>query len=109
MTEEKNGEETALCPKCGSPLGEVTETKSGLMVQRCSTGSWDPKTRQVSGCPYVKWTTPGPEVLEEKCPKCGSDLMLVVTRTGKKLKRCSTNQWDPKTRAVSGCDYVEWL
>lgn len=97
------------CPKCSSPLGEITETRSGLKVQRCSTGSWDAQTRKVTGCQYVKWIAPAPEVLKEKCPKCAESLLLVTTRTGKKLKRCSTNKWDPKTRETSGCDYVEWL
>lgn len=43
------------------------------------------------------------------CPKCGATLLLTVTRTGKRLKKCSTNVWDPQTRTASGCDYVEWL
>lgn len=42
------------------------------------------------------------------CPKCGSPLVEATTKTGKKLKRCSTNVWDPATRTSSGCDFVEW-
>lgn len=35
--------------------------------------------------------------------------MLVVTRFGKKMKKCSTNKWDRETKKATGCDYVEWL
>lgn len=48
------------------------------------------------------------EVKQDVCPKCGSALVEATTKTGKKLKRCSTNVWDPETRTSSGCDYVEW-
>ena len=102
MTEEK-------CPKCGSALGEITVTKTGRKLQRCSTGSWDPKTRINLGCDYVKWFEVEPEMLDEKCPKCGSQLILAVTRFGKKMKKCSTGKWDKETRKVIGCDYVEWI
>lgn len=97
------------CPRCGSPLGEIVTTKSGRQMQRCSTGSWNPETKKVEGCPYVKWFDVPPKELDEKCPKCGSALLLVVTRFGKRLKRCSTNKWDPETRTSSGCDFVEWV
>ncbi len=43
------------------------------------------------------------------CPKCGADLVDSRTRSGRKLKRCSTNIWDSKTQTASGCDYVEWV
>ncbi len=46
--------------------------------------------------------------IDEKCPKCGSPLVMATTRAGKKLKRCSTNVWNPETRSSTGCDYVEW-
>lgn len=105
-TEEKKDE---VCPKCGSPLGEITETKSGKKIQRCSTGSWNPETKQVEGCDYVKWFAAEPQTLEEKCPKCGAPLLLAVTRSGKKMKKCSTSTWDPKTKTAGGCDYVEWI
>lgn len=49
-------------------------------------------------------TTDKPDV----CPKCGSPLVEATTKTGKKIKRCSTNVWDPATRSATGCDYVEW-
>ena len=98
-----------ICPKCGSPLGEIVTTKSGKQMQRCSTGSWNPETKKVEGCPFVKWFDVPPKELDEKCPKCGSPVLLVVTRFGKRLKRCSTSKWDPETRTSSGCDYVEWL
>ena len=48
-------------------------------------------------------------VLDEKCPKCGSPLVMATTRTGRRLKRCSTNVWNADTRTSSGCDYVEWI
>lgn len=97
------------CPKCGSPLGEVITTKSGKQFQRCSTGNWDAKTRKVEGCDFIKWLPFEPQTLDEKCPKCGSPLILQMTRFGKKFKKCSTGTWDPKTRTSGGCDYVEWI
>lgn len=102
MTDEK-------CPKCGNPLAEVTTTKTGRKLQRCSTGSWDSEAKKNVGCDYVKWLEVDPETLEEKCPKCGSPLVMVVTRFGKKMKKCSTNKWDKETKKASGCDYVEWI
>lgn len=97
------------CPKCGAPLGEVIETQSGKKLQRCSTaGPWDPKSKP-TGCDYVKWLAVEPVTLDEKCPKCGSPLVLQVTRFGKKMKKCSTGGWDKTTKTATGCDYVEWI
>ncbi|MDA1079981.1 MAG: topoisomerase DNA-binding C4 zinc finger domain-containing protein [bacterium] len=101
--------ETTLCPKCNSPLSEVTETPNGRKLQRCSTGSWNKETRKAEGCDYVLWLVAEPEALDEKCPMCDSPLVLQVTRFGKKMKKCSTNTWDPETKTASGCDYVEWI
>lgn len=98
-----------MCPKCGSPLSEITTTATGKKLQRCSTGSWDKEAHKNVGCDYVKWLEVEPETLDEKCPKCGAPLMLVVTRFGKKMKKCSTNKWDRDAKKASGCDYVEWL
>jgi ssDNA-binding Zn-finger/Zn-ribbon topoisomerase 1 len=98
-----------VCPKCGSPLKDPEETKTGKKLQRCSKGSWNSETRQVDGCDYVKWLTAEPETLDEKCPKCGAPLVLQVTRSGKKMKKCSTGGWDRENRVATGCDYVEWL
>jgi len=95
------------CPKCGSALGEVVTTKSGKRLQRCSAGSWN--EGKVEGCDYVKWLPFEPQALDEKCPKCGAPLMLNVTRFGKRMKKCSTNRWDPQTKTASGCDYIEWI
>ena len=106
-SKDKVNEET--CPKCGSALGEITVTKSGKRFQRCSTGNWNQETHQVDGCSYIKWLPVEPETLDEKCPKCGAPLLLTTTRFGKRMKKCSTNSWDPKTRTASGCDYVEWI
>ena len=109
MNTEPESTKAEVCPKCGSPLGEVTTTTTGRKLQRCSTGKWNPDTRKNEGCPFVKWLPVEPVNLDEKCPKCGSPLILVVTRFGKKLKKCSTNTWDPQTRQASGCDYIEWV
>lgn len=106
---EKKALDEDICPKCHSPLGAVVQTKSGRQLRRCSNGLWNANTRQVDGCDYVKWIPVAPQELDEKCPKCGSSLELIVTRFGKKAKRCSTNQWDPATKTAIGCDYIEWL
>ena len=98
-----------VCPKCGKPLGEITLTKTGRKLQRCSTGSWDPQTKQNVGCDYVKWLEVEPEELDEACPKGGSKLILATTRFGKKMKKCSTGVWNKDTKKVDGCDYVEWI
>ncbi len=95
------------CPKCGSALGEIITTKSGKRLQRCSTGSW--VDGKVEGCDYVKWLPSEAQTLDEKCPKCGAPLLMAATRFGKRMKKCSTNKWDPATKTASGCDYVEWM
>lgn len=97
------------CPKCGSPLAPITETSTGRKLQRCSTGSWNKETRTNEGCDYVKWLQVEPETLDEKCPKCGSPVILVTTRFGKKMKKCSTNIWNKETKKAEGCDFVEWI
>jgi len=102
-------EEKEKCPKCGADLGEVTETATGRKLQRCSAGSWNPQTRKNEGCDYVKWIAVEPQTLDEKCPKCGSSLVLQVTRFGKKMKKCSTNVWNKETKKAEGCDYIEWI
>jgi ssDNA-binding Zn-finger/Zn-ribbon topoisomerase 1 len=98
-----------VCPKCGKPLGEIVTTATGRKLQRCTGGSWDPGTRQNTGCDFVKWLAIEPQTLDEKCPKCGSPLVLMVTRFGKKMKKCSTGGWDKATRTATGCDFVEWI
>src|SRR6266571_2717717 len=98
-----------ICPKCGSPLGEITLTKTGRKLQRCSTGSWDPETKQNVGCDYVKWFEVEPQTLDEKCPKCGSPIILATTRFGKKMKKCSAGGWDKEAKKATGCDYIEWI
>ncbi|MEK7559260.1 MAG: topoisomerase DNA-binding C4 zinc finger domain-containing protein [Patescibacteria group bacterium] len=98
-----------MCPKCGNPLAPVTETSTGRKLQRCSTGSWNAETKKNEGCDYVKWFEVEPETLDEKCPKCGSPVILVTTRFGKKMKKCSTNTWNKETKKAEGCDFVEWI
>lgn len=98
-----------ICPKCGAPLGEITVTKTGRKLQRCSKGSWDADAKKNVGCDYVKWFTVEDIELDEKCPKCGSKLIMATTRFGKKMKKCSTGKWDTATKKVIGCDYVEWI
>ncbi|MCL5073554.1 MAG: topoisomerase DNA-binding C4 zinc finger domain-containing protein [Actinobacteria bacterium] len=102
-------QEDDKCPKCGSSLGDVTETKTGKRLQRCSKGSWNPATKQNEGCDYVKWLAIEPKELDEKCPKCGASLILQVTRFGKKMKKCSAGGWDKEAKKATGCDYVEWI
>ena len=102
MTEE-------ICPKCGEPLAPITETSTGRKLQRCTKGNWNPQTRSNEGCDYVKWIAVEPEKLDEKCPKCGSPLVMQFTRFGKKMKKCSAGEWDKNTKKVVGCDYVEWI
>jgi ssDNA-binding Zn-finger/Zn-ribbon topoisomerase 1 len=101
--------ENETCPKCGAPLGEITETASGRKLQRCSNGSWNKETKKNEGCDYVKWFAIEPQALDEKCPKCGAPLVLQTTRFGKKMKKCSTSSWDKATKKAVGCDYVEWI
>lgn len=97
------------CPQCGAALGEIVATPSGKQLQRCSKGSWNEATRRVEGCTYIRWFATPDQPLDEKCPKCGQPLVLKTTRFGKKMKKCSTNTWDPTTRTPSGCDYIEWV
>ncbi len=97
------------CPKCGSPLGDITVTKTGRKLQRCSTGGWDPATKENTGCDYVKWFEVEAQALDEKCPKCGNPLVLSFTRFGKKMKKCSTGGWDKVAKKATGCDYIEWI
>ncbi|MDP4011209.1 MAG: topoisomerase DNA-binding C4 zinc finger domain-containing protein [Candidatus Roizmanbacteria bacterium] len=108
-TDTPTNPENVVCPKCGSPLSPVEETPNGKQLQRCSTGSWNPEEKKVEGCEYVKWIQPEPEVLDEKCPKCGEPLVMATTRFGKKLKKCSTSGWDRENKKATGCDYIQWL
>lgn len=109
---QNNDQKTPLdniCPKCNSPLADITVTKTGRKLQRCSKGSWDQETRQNVGCDYVKWFEVEPQTLDEKCPKCGNLLILATTKFGKKIKKCSTNVWNKETKKAEGCDYIEWI
>lgn len=102
-------EEENVCPKCGAPLGEIVETKTGKRLQRCSTaGEWDPKAKP-TGCDYVKWLQVEPKLLDEVCPKCGGQLVLSVTRFGKRMKKCSNGRWNKEEKKAEGCDFVEWI
>ncbi|HRN71361.1 MAG TPA: topoisomerase DNA-binding C4 zinc finger domain-containing protein [Candidatus Woesebacteria bacterium] len=101
--------ENTKCPKCGSALNAIETLPSGKRLQRCSQGSWNAETRKTEGCDYVKWFNPEPEQLDEKCPKCGEPLVMVTTRFGKKMKKCSAGGWDKETKTATGCDFVEWF
>ena len=57
----------------------------------------------------MKWLDSAVKTLDEKCPKCGNPLVLQTTRSGKKMKKCSTGGWDKENRVATGCTYVEWL
>ncbi len=48
--------------------------------------------------------------LPDVCPKCGAPLgEIITTKSGKRLRRCSTaGPWDPKVKPT-GCDFVLWL
>lgn len=98
-----------VCPKCGAELKPIETTSSGKKLQRCSSGTWNPQTRQAEGCTFVKWINDPPQELDEKCPKCGSKLILQTTRFGKKMKKCSAGGWDKTTRSATGCDFVDWM
>ena len=98
-----------LCPLCNSPLKEPEETKTGKKLQRCSKSAWNPETRTSEGCDYVKWLDNKQKVLNEVCPKCGSKLVQMKTRTGKQMKKCVTAGWDKDNMVATGCDYVEWI
>jgi hypothetical protein len=97
------------CPKCGAALSEPTQTPTGKKLRRCSQGYWNNETRKNEGCDYVLWMQVEPEELDEKCPKCGSNLILQTTRFGKKMKKCSAGGWDATEKKATGCDYVEWI
>ncbi len=107
--DNNSNNEDEKCPKCGSDLGELAVTPTGSKLRRCSKGSWDAQTRTATGCNFVKWYPVDPTPLDEKCPKCGSPLVLAVTRFGKKMKKCSTGGWDKVERKATGCDYIEWI
>jgi len=109
MNTNNSGEQPNVCPKCGSSLSEIVETPTGRKFRRCSSGSWNKETKKTEGCDFVLWLPVEPEALDEKCPKCGSPLVLMVTRFGKKMKKCTAGSWDPKTKSAVGCDYVEWI
>lgn len=106
---DTKSEAANVCPKCGAGLSPIEETSTGKQLQRCSKGSWNPEERKVEGCQYVKWIIPEPVNLDEKCPKCSSNLVLATTRFGKKLKKCSTSGWDRDKKQATGCDYVQWI
>ncbi len=107
QTPDKSDDDT--CPTCGAPLTDIIETKTGRRLRRCTKGSWNPGIRKTEGCPYVKWLPYEPQALDEKCPKCGSPLVLDMTRFGRKMKKCSTGGWDREKRVAIGCDYIEWI
>ena len=43
------------------------------------------------------------------CPKCGADVVLKTTTTGKQLKECSKRKYNFKTKKITGCRYQEWI
>ena len=107
--ETEKAEAVTVCPKCSGALSDVVTTPTGKKLQRCSKGSWNAETKKNEGCDYVKWLPVEPETLEEKCPKCSAQLVLTVTRFGKKMKKCTTGGWDSAAKKATGCDYVEWI
>lgn len=95
------------CPLCGKNLIMQT-TRMGKKMKKCSGGGWDREAKKATGCTYVDWMDK-PEQLNEECPQCGAKLIMMTTRNGKKLKKCSTSKWDPKSKVASGCTYTEWV
>ena len=98
-----------LCPVCASPLTEVQTTKAGKRYIRCTLGGWNAELKQPEGCEYIKWLDEKPKTLKESCPKCGNALMMATTKSGKKLKKCSTAGWDREKQKATGCTFVEWV
>jgi len=96
------------CPKCGAKL-VLQVTRFGKKMKKCSAGSWDKETKKVIGCDYIEWINGTSEPLDEKCPKCGANLVLYTTANGKKMKKCSTSGWDKVAKKATGCEYVLWL
>jgi len=97
-----------VCPKCGAKL-VLSVTRFGKKMKKCSAGTWDSTTKKVIGCDYVEWVNGTSEPLDEKCPKCGANLVLYTTANGKKMKKCSTSGWDKEAKKATGCEYVLWL
>lgn len=50
-----------------------------------------------------------PLVPSNDCPDCGSPLVDSITKSGKSMRKCSTNGWDTEKREATGCKYVKWL
>ncbi|MCJ7826319.1 hypothetical protein MUP56_01740 [Patescibacteria group bacterium] len=96
------------CPKCGSHL-QLSMTRFGKKMKKCSMGGWDKTTKKATGCDYIEWINGTSEPLEEECPECGSNLVLYTTTSGKKMKKCSTSGWDREKKMPTGCTYVQWL
>ncbi|KKS90232.1 MAG: hypothetical protein UV63_C0004G0028 [Microgenomates group bacterium GW2011_GWC1_43_11] len=96
------------CPKCGSPL-QLSMTRFGKKMKKCSKGGWDKEKRLATGCDYIEWINGTTEPLDEECPECGAKLVLYTTASGKKMKKCSTSGWDKEKRLATGCTYVQWL
>ncbi len=67
--------------------------KGGTPVSRQKAGGFPPK--------------PVDYVEGRSCPKCQQRLVHSVTKTGKKLIKCSTNKW--VNGAAQGCDFIEWV
>ena len=101
MSDETKVAEIEKCPKCGSDLAPISETATGRKLQRCSKNVWNKETRKSEGCTYVKWIAVEPQTLDEKCPKCGSPLVIQFTRFGKKMKKCSTGGWDKEAKKAA--------
>jgi ssDNA-binding Zn-finger/Zn-ribbon topoisomerase 1 len=96
------------CPKCGSPL-ILSFTRFGKKMKKCSTNVWNAELKKAEGCDYIEWINDNVEKLDEDCPECGEKLILFTTKTGKKMKKCSTSGWDREKKVATGCTYVQWL
>lgn len=105
-TDQKILKET--CPKCGSAV-VLQKTRSGKKMKKCITAGWDKENMVATGCDYIEWIDTSKKELNEECPRCGAKLVQMKTKSGKKMKKCSTAGWDPEFRQATGCTYVEWL
>ena len=84
------------CDKCGAPM----QVKSGPYGPFLACSAY-PKCKNIMGLdaegnPVAK---PEPELLGEKCPKCGGELVIKPTRSGGKFISCSNY---PKCRYSRG-------
>jgi len=106
------------CPKCWLNLEQVS-FKTGKKAKKCSWAKYDFKEKKNIGCDYIEWINEenwenkepkksSTENVNKPCPTCWNPLVKVVTANGKKMFKCSTQTWSPKTWP-QGCPFVKWI